>query len=161
MLRKPKTKKFSVLGFVKMVLRESFRWVEFLSFSTSWMLSLSRIAWSFVLLHAFLNIPLWFCREMSWHEVSCIVCGVWYFNQGKRILSTSCQDIKKTYVHWRNTPSARVPSLTALIVGSLHLFTQFLTPARVLLSRGLSGGSSKPSTYCSQQPLKPPLINCN
>ena len=63
--------------------------------------------------------------------------------------------------HRRNTPSARVPALTALIVGSLFLFAQFPTPARVLLSRGLSGGSSKPSAHCSRQPLKPPLINCN
>ena len=60
------------------------------------------------------------------------------------------------YCHRRNTPSAKLLSLTALIVSSLHLFAEFPTPARVLLSRGLSGGSSKPSTHCSRQPLKPP-----
>ena len=64
-------------------------------------------------------------------------------------------------LHRRNTPSARVPLLTARSVGSIYLFAQFPTPARVLLSRGLSGGSSKPPTHCSRQPLKPPLINCN
>ena len=49
----------------------------------------------------------------------------------------------------RNTPSARVPLLTARSAGSIYLFAQFPTPARVLLSRGLSGGSSKPPTHCS------------
>ena len=53
--------------------------------------------------------------------------------------------------HRRNTPSARVPLLTAPSAGSIYLFAQFPTPTRVLLSRGLSGGSSKPPTHCSRQ----------
>ena len=53
--------------------------------------------------------------------------------------------------HRRNTPSARVPLLTAPSAGSIYLFAQFPTPPRVLLSRGLSGGSSKPPTHCSRQ----------
>ena len=56
-----------------------------------------------------------------------------------------------TAIHRRNTPSARVPLVTARSAGSIYLFAQFPTPARVLLSRGLSGGSSKPPTHCSRQ----------
>ena len=60
-------------------------------------------------------------------------------------------DVTTERTHRRNTPSARVPLLTAPSAGSIYLFAQFPTPARVLLSRGLSGGSSKPPTHCSRQ----------
>ena len=67
----------------------------------------------------------------------------------------TCQNlitlITESGIHRRNTPSARVPLLTAPSAGSIYLFAQFPTPARVLLSRGLSGGSSKPPTHCSRQ----------
>ena len=49
----------------------------------------------------------------------------------------------KKAMHRRNTPSAKLPSLTDLIRGSLHLFAQFPTPARVLLSRGAEWGLIK------------------
>ena len=73
-----------------------------------------------------------------WHTfyVTCYRSAMWYLSSPG---------------HRRNTPSARVPLLTAPSAGSIYLFAQFPTPARVLLSRGLSGGSSKPPTHCSQQ----------
>ena len=98
---------------------------------------------------------------------------VWHNRQGMHVLKpTEIKELSRILwrencsgprlqPHRRNTPSAIVPLLTARSVGSIYLFAQFPTPARVLLSRGLSGGSSKPPTHCSRQPLKPPLINCN
>ena len=89
---------------------------------------------------------------------------VWHNRQGMHVLKpTEIKELSRILwrencsgprlqPHRRNTPSARVPLLTARSVGSIYLFAQFPTPARVLLSRGLSGGSSKPPTHCSRQP---------
>ena len=75
----------------------------------------------------------------------------WNSNQSAMEKIALKSRLQKVVYHRRNTPSARVPLLTAPSAGSIYLFAQFPTPARVLLSRGLSGGSSKPPTHCSRQ----------
>ena len=87
-------------------------------------------------------IVIWLSFDLSW----CYCCAASVSFVADTFYSTwnLCDE------HRRNTPSARVPPVTALIGGSLYLFAQFPTPTRVLLSRGLSGGSSKPSTHCSR-----------
>ena len=77
-----------------------------------------------------------------------------YHQTGEQSMMIKTENLlicRRAWHHRRNTPSARVPLLTAPSAGSIYLFAQFPTPARVLLSRGLSGGSSKPPTHCSRQ----------
>ena len=100
------------------------------------------------------------CNKIGHKEKYCSMYH-WYVGQeghsnvhdsaGDSFNDTIPQEISDNDNHRRNTPSARVPLLTAPSAGSIYLFAQFPTPTRVLLSRGLSGGSSKPPTHCSRQ----------
>ena len=69
---------------------------------------------------------------------------IWHNRQGMHVLKpTQIKELSRIFwrencsgprlqPHRRNTPSARVPLLTARSVGSIYLFAQLPTPARVL-----------------------------
>ena len=106
------------------------------------------MAYHWTLPNRLINITLHIhIRVNIWLAFSCIMACIMivsHTNRPDHFSQSPC-------THRRNTPSARVPLLTARSPGSIYLFAQFPTPTRVLLSRGLSGGSSKIPTHCSPQ----------